>query len=324
MRSCRRTRSTLRRELRESRGPGLSLAHRGRRPRSRRRSLCPATVPERPRGFFQGRIHEHAFGSLEPLWREWGLECRLGKTRLLHHGYTAGADTARAKAERNLRLLRLALDEQPDDVNLRMNLGLELTRTGQAEAGLVEYWRAFRLAERQPSVLSPELREALLTQLCTRLLGDGRAAEVPTVIESGLGRQHPLTASLHYLHGLACLELERWDDAIPAFRQCIALRAQPALTPAFAEIHGHAPEQALACCLTRTGRDAEAERILRDLIQCHPKSAEAIAALARFLAERESRRGSARGASRRPPAVPGQRRPLVGRRRDRAGPNRVP
>jgi tetratricopeptide (TPR) repeat protein len=245
----------------------------------------PRLFRNAPGAFFRGRIHEHAFGSLEPLWREWGLECRLGKTRLLHHGYVAGADTARAKAERNLRLIQLALEEQPDDVNLRMNLGLELTRTGQAEAGLGEYWGAFQRAERQSAVLSPELREALLTQLCTRLLGDGRAAQVPIVLESGLARQQPLTASLHYLQGLACVELERWNDAVQALRQCIARRSQPAHTPAFAEIHGPAPEQALARCLSRVGQQAEAEQTLRDLVQRYPRSPEPVAALARFLGE---------------------------------------
>ena len=129
--------------------------------------------------FFVGRVHEQIFSSLEVRAKEWGLENRLGRAALLHHGYRKEVVDSRGKAARNLRLLQLAIEELPGEPNLVMNLGLELIRSGQLQAGLEQYREALRLMSVLPSwQVVPELRETLLTQLTTHLLGAGRFSEI--------------------------------------------------------------------------------------------------------------------------------------------------
>jgi glycosyltransferase involved in cell wall biosynthesis len=51
-------------------------------------SYLPRLFRNAPGLFFAGRIHEHAFGSVETRRREWGLDNKFGDARLLHHGYS--------------------------------------------------------------------------------------------------------------------------------------------------------------------------------------------------------------------------------------------
>ena len=134
----------------------------------------PRLFRNAPGVFFSGRIHEHAFGSLEPMRRRWGLDNQLGSATLLHHGYKPELVASREKIERNLRLLRLAVEEDPEDANLLMNLGLETVRSGNLQDGLGHYRKAFQILSVRPSEqVTPELRETLLTQMATHWLAAG-------------------------------------------------------------------------------------------------------------------------------------------------------
>jgi glycosyltransferase involved in cell wall biosynthesis/predicted Zn-dependent protease len=234
---------------------------------------------------FAGRIHEQVSASLEARCAAWGLEHRLGRTTLLHHGYDAAVTRDRNKVERNLRLLRLALAEAPADANLRMNLGLELTRSGDLEAGLSEYQAAFdQLAARPAERVSPELREALLTQFTTHLLRAGRFADVARVLGSPLAKAGGLTASQHYVAGMALMEERKFAEAAEQFRQCVAKRGKPALTPIHADIRGAAPNHCLALCLAQLKQDDAAEQALQAALKDEPHSSKVLLDLARFRA----------------------------------------
>jgi tetratricopeptide (TPR) repeat protein len=131
----------------------------------------PRLFRNAPGLFYVGRVHEQVFSSIEVRCRQWGLKNNLGRSVLLHHGYAKEVMESRDKIARNLRLLEMAIGELPDEPNLVMNLGLELIRSGQFEAGLEKYREAFRLMAAQPrDHVVPELRETLLTQLTTHLL----------------------------------------------------------------------------------------------------------------------------------------------------------
>ena len=98
-------------------------------------------------------IHEQVFSSLEVRRQQWGLDNRLGDAALRHRGYQAQVVKDRNKVQRNLSLLERALQEMPGEPSLLMNYGLELTRSGQAEAGLQAYRQAFELMSAQPAAL---------------------------------------------------------------------------------------------------------------------------------------------------------------------------
>lgn len=164
-----------------------------------------------PGAHFVGRIHEQVFASVLAVTKPWGLGAKLGTARLRHHGYTAEITRERGKVERNLRLLHQATRERPADANLRLNLGLELVRSGELEAGLESYRAAFELLSAQPpGEVVPELRETLLSQFTTHLFKAGRANEVVALLRSPLATTGGLTASLDFALGLAQFERQEF------------------------------------------------------------------------------------------------------------------
>jgi glycosyltransferase involved in cell wall biosynthesis/ADP-heptose:LPS heptosyltransferase/ubiquinone/menaquinone biosynthesis C-methylase UbiE/Tfp pilus assembly protein PilF len=225
------------------------------------RSFVPRLFRNAPGIFYQGRIHEQVFPSLLSQSKTWGLKTSLGTAEILHHGYSKEMVRDRNKIERNLKLLRLALEENPSDANLLMNLGLELVRSDDLAAGVERYRAAFSVMSRQPlGEVVPELREALLTQFTSQLYKLPAYAEVVEILNSPLAQKDGLTASLHFSLGLAYFELKQFSEAADQMRQCIAKRKLSALTPINTDIHTSAPQHCLALSLARLGESEAAEK----------------------------------------------------------------
>jgi tetratricopeptide (TPR) repeat protein len=180
----------------------------------------------------------------------------------------------RNKVERNLKLLRVAVEEHPADVNLLMNLGLELVRSDELAAGIEKYREVYDRISAQPvAEVAPELREALLTQFTFAKMrathptekpelrvtsespaigqpGKARAYEdVVQILTSPLAQHGGLTASLHFALGLAYFELKQFSKAADQMRQCLAKRREPCLTTINTDILTAAPRHCLALCL---------------------------------------------------------------------------
>ena len=248
----------------------------------------PRLFRNAPGLFYVGRIHEQVFGSLEARRQEWGLENRLGDAALRHHGYRPDVVKDRNKIERNLRLLEKAVAESPDDPNLVMNHGLELTRSGSLDAGVEQYQRAFEILSRQPAgTVVPELREMLLTQMSTHLMAQKWFNEIVRVLASPLAAAGGLTASLHFTLGLAYFELKQFSEAAGQMRQCLAKRNQPALAPINQEIRKAGPHHCLALCLDQMGETDAAAEEFRLAIEADPQSRSVRCDHARFLAAHE-------------------------------------
>ncbi|MGO8677455.1 MAG: glycoside hydrolase family 99-like domain-containing protein [Limisphaerales bacterium] len=236
-------------------------------------SYVPRLFRNAPALFFVGRVHEQIFSSLEVRRRQWGLENRLGDAPLRHHGYRPEIVNNRNKIERNLRLLERAVAEMPGEPNLLMSYGLELARSGQRERGVTEYFRAFHLMSAQPaSMVVPELRETLLTQLASQLTALKRWDDLARLLNSPLAQAGGLTASLHFALGLAHLEQKQFCEAADQMRQCLAKRDQPALAPINKEIHQAGPRHCLALCLDQMCQPDAAAQEFRGAIEDDPKS----------------------------------------------------
>jgi FkbM family methyltransferase len=246
-------------------------------------SYVPRLFRNAPGLFYVGRVHEQVFTSIEVRRQEWGLENRLGKSALLHHGYTTEIVASRDKVARNLRLLELAMEELPNEPNLVMNYGLELVRSGQLQAGLENTMEAFQLLSRLPaSQVVPELRETLLTQLSTHLMTAKAFGEIVKLWQTPLARMAEMTASQHFLLGLAHIELGHYAEAAEQLRQCIAKRHQPALTPINPEILKAGPNHCLALALMASKDEAGAAQCFRAALVDDPKSVRARFDFARF------------------------------------------
>jgi glycosyltransferase involved in cell wall biosynthesis/Tfp pilus assembly protein PilF len=248
-------------------------------------SHVPRLFRNAPGVFFLGRVHEQVFSSVEVRRLEWGLENKFGDATLLHHGYTKEMVKSRDKIARNLRLLQKALEELPGEPHLLMNLGLELVRAGKLQDGLAQYDAAFRALSALPrEEVAPELRETLLTQFSTHLLTAKRPADVARVLSSPLARADGLTATLHWLFGLACMELKQHAEGAEHLRRCLAKRDKPALSPINRHILKAGPHHCLALCLTALKQPAAADKAFLDAVKADPKSKSVSFDYARFLA----------------------------------------
>jgi glycosyltransferase involved in cell wall biosynthesis/tetratricopeptide (TPR) repeat protein len=237
----------------------LPLVNRGQEAEGR--SCVPRLFRNAPGVFYSGRIHEQVFPSLIALGNIWGLSTAVGNAQILHHGYTKETVADRNKIERNLVLLRKAIEESPDDPNLSMNLGLELVRSGDLEGGLPHYRQAFVLmSAKAPGEIAPELCEVLLTQFTSHLYKVRACQEVIEVLTSPLAKKNGLTASLHFALGLAYFALKQFPNAIEQMRQCLAKRQQTALSPINTDILTAAPHHCLAMSLAKVGDVPGAEK----------------------------------------------------------------
>jgi tetratricopeptide (TPR) repeat protein len=249
-------------------------------------SYVPRLFRNAPGLFFVGRVHEQIFSSIEVRRGQWGLENRLGKAALLHHGYTSEIVVSREKIARNLRLLELAIQELPGEPNLLMNLGLELVRSGKMTEGLQKYREALTLMAALPAAqVVPELRETLLTQLTTHLIKAGRFAEVLETWRTPFAQSADLTASQHFLLGLACMELKQPADAVTQMRHCLEKRGRHSLTPVHGDIRKAAPNHCLALALAALKQTAAAERAFVAALAEEPQSRPLRFDFARFQAE---------------------------------------
>jgi tetratricopeptide (TPR) repeat protein len=248
-------------------------------------SHVPRLFRNAPGLFHIGRVHEQVFSSIEVRREEWGLENKFGDAILLHHGYTKEMVASRDKIARNLRLLQKALEELPGEPHLLMNLGLELVRAGKLPEGLDQYDAAFRALSALPAAeVAPELRETLLTQSCTHLLSAKRPADVVRVLSSPLAKTEGLTATLHWLFGLACIELKNFANGAEHMRRCLAKRDKPALSPINRNILKAGPSHCLALCLAALKQPIAADKVFRDAVSADPKSKSVSFDYARFLA----------------------------------------
>jgi len=228
------------------------------------RHCVPRLFRNAPGVYYYSRIHEQVFPSLVQLGRTWGMKTAIGTAELLHHGYSKELVRDRNKVERNLKLLRQAVVEFPNDANLQMNLGLELVHSDDLTAGLVHYREAFRLMSTQaPVEVTPELREVLLTQLTCHLYKVRAHDEIVQALNSPLAKQSALSASLHFALGLAFFELKRFREAGAEIRQCLAKRNQPSLAPINTDILTAVPHHCLALSLMKAGDAAEAEKAFK-------------------------------------------------------------
>ncbi len=248
-------------------------------------SYVPRLFRNAPGLFFVGRVHEQAFSSIQVRCQQWGLKHQLGGSTLLHHGYTGEVVASRNKIERNLRLLERAIEELPDEPNLLMSLGLELTRSGKLDAGIDRYWEAFHLLAAQPAEQgTPELRETLLTQLTVHLMAAKRYAEVVQLWQIPFAQAGGLTASQHFGLGLAHIELQQPGEAAEQMRQCVAKRRRAALSPINREILKAGPNHCLALCLTKLGETAAARQAFEAALADEPSARAARLDFARFQA----------------------------------------
>jgi len=250
--------------------------------------LChvPRLFRNAPGLHFIGRVHEQVYSSVLLRQADWQMDSGIGTTTLHHFGYEPEVKLERGKVKRNLRLLELALAEQPPDAAMLLSYALDLFNDGQFEAALEQDRKAFELlAKHDTADVLPEVRERLVSVFCYHLLQAELYEELVEIATSPMAADCGPTTSIHYVHGLALLKLDRHAEAIEPLRECIATRDEPAFTARFKGVEGHGPHHLLADCLAKTGQgDAAATEFTRAL-EIAPEATSVRWSFARFHTE---------------------------------------
>ena len=160
------------------------------------------------------RIHEQ----LRYVGRDTPPEFRYSDELIVEHfGYVPSEIERKRKHERNLRLLSMALAEQPDEPFHHFNLGQQYEAMGRHAEAVEPLRQAITLCK-DPRV---DYLPMAYTHLLQALRLSGLAAETPAVIAEAEARLPWLTADFYYSAGAALQEFGRSERALAYFQKAI-------------------------------------------------------------------------------------------------------
>ncbi|PDO11635.1 MAG: hypothetical protein BLM47_00465 [Candidatus Reconcilbacillus cellulovorans] len=182
--------------------------------------VCPCVrlLRRRPEYRFAGRIHEHPVNVSdgEPVQP-------VGESPLVfeHDGYMPADMESKAKADRNLRLLEIALSERPDDPFYLYQTGVTFAQKGRTEDAVRRFTKAWRLTPR-----SAAFRPGLARDLAIALLQCGRWEEARDHLRHAV-RDYPDYPDLHHFLGGALFRCGQWNEAARCWKHCLDLADHP-------------------------------------------------------------------------------------------------
>jgi glycosyltransferase involved in cell wall biosynthesis len=210
------------------------------------------------------RVHEQIL----PAVRRLGHEVRRADVVIHHTGYRDPALRAR-KFQRDLRLLRLELAEQPDNPFTLFNLGMSYHEQGQTAEALPLLRRSLELSGPGDSIVRKLY--ALLVQCHQRL---GQTREALTVCRGGL-TCCPEDLELLFLEGVALNAAGDVAGAVRSWERCLAQPAGAYLACVNPGLRGHVTRHNLARAYRDLDRPAEAEAQWRAALAERPDFAPA-------------------------------------------------
>jgi GT2 family glycosyltransferase/tetratricopeptide (TPR) repeat protein len=244
---------------------------------------------------FEHRIHEQI---LPAILRAGG---RVEHTGLfvVHSGYDTTPGGQARKLERDLRLLRQELAEQPDHPFTLYNLGMTYADVGRRREAAACLERS--LARSAPNASHARKAYALLAS-CHAALGDDAAAR--DACERGL-RAFPKDPELRFRRGVLLLARGEPAEAVRCFRDLLDCPDQADhYTSVHEGVNGHLARHNLALALVELGDFAGAERELRRATADSPGFAPAWRLTGELLL-RQGREDEARRLADRLAAAPG-------------------
>ena len=222
---------------------------------------------------FVGRVHEQVYYSLIVRKNHWQMEASMGTATIQHFGYDPEVKADKDKVQRNLRLLERAVEEIPSEPALLMNYGLDLFNDGQVEKAMEQYRKAVHIMEQHPAAdVLPEVRERLMTIYSCHLLQAEHFEELIDLAETQLAKDTGPTASIHFVAGLALINLDRHDEAIPHLRACLDKLDNQVYTPAVKGLREGRPHHLLADCLSRSDESDAADQHYQAALELDPES----------------------------------------------------
>jgi glycosyltransferase involved in cell wall biosynthesis/Tfp pilus assembly protein PilF len=228
---------------------------------------------------FHGRLHEQAAPPPHSTFQTSGSSglAHQNQVSIYHWGYIPTAESGKDRSERNLRLLRLAVDEHPDDAFQHHNLGLQLL----ADKRFEEAWQALTRAIQVWRDHPPEhdgFVPAMFGLAATAAMELGCFEDVLAV--EAQTPPHYVCSELLLPAGIACWRLGRPLEAIARFQRAISDTAAINTNNHDRGSSTWRPELHMACVCTELADYAAAYEHARKALDFAPTRPEALFVLA--------------------------------------------
>lgn len=234
----------------------------------------------RPEYRYTGRVHEQISQTL-PLYAPRRIE--QTPIRLQHYGYLKSVLDAKGKVQRNIDLLRVAVDENPADTSLRFTLGSEYVAAGDVEAALPEFERAWAMMVAEGG--NPDdvyLPAPLIGKMVTAMRLSGRLEDAGSLAAEGL-RRFPTFTDLVFAQANMAAAGGAYDEAREFYRRCIELGDAPVHYRPLVGCGTYLPRIGLAELEVASGDHEAARRLLDWCIENHPGFSGVVAPYATLL-----------------------------------------
>jgi tetratricopeptide (TPR) repeat protein len=190
-----------------------------------------------------------------------------------HVGYQDPA-LRRRKLERDLRLLHLEFQEQPDDPFTLFNLGMTYLEDGRAAEGVPHLEKSLRLSHREDSIVRKLY--VLIAQGQQRLQ---QRPEALATCRAGLS-VHPDNAELRYQEALLLCDLGERGAAIQCLQCLLAMPNGGQFNSIAGGLQGYRTRHQLGVLLKAEGREVEAETEWQTAVAEEPRYVPAWVSLA--------------------------------------------
>ena len=205
------------------------------------------------------RVHEQ----ITPAVLALGHPLRSTDIVIAHSGFE-DIQVHRGKLQRNLRLLELDLQDNPDDPFVLFNLGTAYADMGRLEEAITALQRSVSLAPREHATA----RVAALALLqCYRRLG--RYNEALAVCLEGR-RRNPEDVAFLFWQGQLLLDQRNLAGAERCLSELVRRGPAPAAAMVDAALRGYLAPHTLGLVYSAQGRAAEAEKQWKAVVSTHP------------------------------------------------------
>ena len=230
------------------------------------------------------KIHEQVSPSLIAECRDLGLSVGMLDATIDHHGYTDEIITSRNKNERNERIFRDQLADDPGDIYTRYKFGDFLRRVpGRAAESIDHLKGAFEgtlLRYPGPNNDVPFASE-VAALIASEIAGRGEIDEAWDVLTTALRRFVP-TPNLHYVAANTARKLGLYDAALDHYRVCLSYHGKTLVVPVQPGVTGLIAFRGIAGTWLAKGQEGIGERLLRLVRWAEPSDVQTTIALSRL------------------------------------------
>lgn len=178
--------------------------------------------PRLPEFYYQGRIHEQLLHTANQAKHQ-----RIAGIQLLHYGYMSQALETKNKAERNIRLLRLQIQEDPEQANWYSYLAdsLCLLKSEQAnQEALMQYLYSIQI---WPEDQQNSPRFLVTLNKCLKHILETEGAPSTIRFAQNYLARNDLGPDFLFFSGEAYFIEKQRPEARQCFQRCLALAERP-------------------------------------------------------------------------------------------------